>query len=125
MAAAPAQAHLARLESALAAVEDDHAPGAAVDHRRIGDGDHRVSGPGGDLHLGIHAGEQHAVRVRELDPDPGRPRRRVELGVEQLDAAREGAAGKADQSMQMAQVLIGLGYLLFIGYPAMIAVLNF
>jgi len=25
----------------------------------------------------------------------------------------------------MAQVLIGLGYLLFIGYPAMIAVLNF
>ena len=34
-------------------------------------------------------------------------------------------AGKADQSMQMAQVLIGLGYLLFIGYPAMVAVLNF
>jgi hypothetical protein len=27
--------------------------------------------------------------------------------------------------MQMAQVLIGLGYLLFIGYPAMVAVLNF
>ena len=37
----------------------------------------------------------------------------------------QGEAGKADQSMQMAQVLIGLGYLLFIGYPAIVAVLNF
>ena len=37
----------------------------------------------------------------------------------------QGEAGKADQSMQMAQVLIGMGYLLFIGYPAMVAVLSF
>ena len=54
---------------------------------------------------------------------PSPPARRPCAGVNwRTSKAR---AGKADQSMQMAQVLIGLGYLLFIGYPAMIAVLNF
>ena len=59
------------------------------------------------------------ARVRSTLTARAQTMRRREL------ANLQGAAGKADQSMQMAQVLIGLGYLLFIGYPAMIAVLNF
>ena len=59
------------------------------------------------------------ARVRSTLTARAQTMRRREL------AHLQGAAGKADQSMQMAQVLIGLGYLLFIGYPAMIAALNF
>ena len=33
--------------------------------------------------------------------------------------------GRPTSPCRMAQVLIGLGYLLFIGYPAIVAVLNF
>lgn len=36
-----------------------------------------------------------------------------------------GDAGKRDQSMRLAQVLIGLGFIIFIGYPAVVNVLNF
>jgi tight adherence protein C len=59
------------------------------------------------------------ARVRSTLTARAQTMRRHEL------ANLQGQAGKADQSMQMAQVLIGLGYLLFIGYPAMVAVLNF
>ena len=59
------------------------------------------------------------ARVRSTLTARAQTMRRHEL------ANLQGHAGKADQSMQMAQVLIGLGYLLFIGYPAMVAVLNF
>ena len=37
----------------------------------------------------------------------------------------EGKAGKADQSMRVAQILIGLGFMVFLGYPAVVAVLSF
>ena len=59
------------------------------------------------------------ARVRSTLTARAHTMRRHEL------ANLQGEAGKADQSMQMAQVLIGLGYLLFIGYPAIVAVLNF
>jgi Flp pilus assembly protein TadB len=62
---------------------------------------------------------QDGARVRSTLTARAQTMRRHEL------ANLQGQAGKADQSMQMAQVLIGLGYLLFIGYPAMVAVLNF
>ena len=58
------------------------------------------------------------ARVRSTLTARAQTMRRHEL------ANLQGQAGKADQSMQMAQVLIGPGYLLFIGYPAMIAVLG-
>ena len=58
------------------------------------------------------------ARVRSTLTARAHTMRRHEL------ANLQGEAGKADQSMQMAQVLIGLGYLLFIGYPAMAAVLS-
>jgi len=59
------------------------------------------------------------ARVRSTLTARAHTMRRHEL------ANLQGEAGKADQSMQMAQVLIGLGYLLFIGYPAIVAVLSF
>lgn len=37
----------------------------------------------------------------------------------------EGKAGRADQSMRVAQILIGLGFVAFLGYPAVVAVLSF
>lgn len=39
-------------------------------------------------------------------------------------AEAEGAAAKADQSIQMAQVVLAVGFLLFLGYPAVVAVLG-
>ena len=36
-----------------------------------------------------------------------------------------GDAGRTDQSMRLAQVIIGLGFVLFLGYPAVVNVLNF
>jgi tight adherence protein C len=40
-------------------------------------------------------------------------------------AEAEGTAGERDESMRMAQVLIGFGFVVFIGYPAVVNVLNF
>ena len=39
-------------------------------------------------------------------------------------AEAEGAAERADQSMEMAQVVLFLGFLLFLGFPAVISVLG-
>lgn len=37
----------------------------------------------------------------------------------------QGKAGKDDQSMRIAQILIGLGFIAFLGYPAVVAVMSF
>ena len=39
-------------------------------------------------------------------------------------AEAEGAAAKADQSMEMAQVVLFIGFMLFLGFPAVVAVLG-
>ena len=39
-------------------------------------------------------------------------------------AEAEGAAAKADQSMEMAQVVLFVGFVLFLGFPAVVAVLG-
>lgn len=39
-------------------------------------------------------------------------------------ADAQGAAGKRDQSMLLAQVLLGVGYAVFVGYPAMVNVIR-
>lgn len=39
-------------------------------------------------------------------------------------AEAEGAAAKADQSMEMAQVVLFVGFVLFLGFPAVIAVMG-
>lgn len=39
-------------------------------------------------------------------------------------AEAEGASEKADQTIQMAQVVLAIGFFLFIGYPAFIAVMS-
>ena len=40
-------------------------------------------------------------------------------------ADAEGNAGQKDQSMRLAQILIGFGFIVFIGYPAIVAVMAF
>jgi tight adherence protein C len=59
------------------------------------------------------------ARVRETLTARATTMRRREL------ADLAGDAGKRDQSMRLAQVLIGVGFIVFIGYPAVINVLNF
>ena len=39
-------------------------------------------------------------------------------------AEAEGAAAKADQTIQMAQVVLAAGFFLFLGYPAVVAVMG-
>ena len=39
-------------------------------------------------------------------------------------AEAEGAAAKADQSMEMAQVVLFVGFVLFLGFPAVVAVMG-
>jgi hypothetical protein len=39
-------------------------------------------------------------------------------------AEAEGAAAKADQTIQLAQVVLAVGFFLFLGYPAVVAVLG-
>lgn len=39
-------------------------------------------------------------------------------------AEAEGAAAKADQSMEMAQVVLFVGFVLFLGFPALVAVME-
>ena len=39
-------------------------------------------------------------------------------------AEAEGAAAKADQTIQMAQVVLAIGFFLFLGYPAVVAVMG-
>ena len=39
-------------------------------------------------------------------------------------AEAEGAAAKADQSMEMAQVVLFIGFVLFLGFPAVVAVMG-
>lgn len=39
-------------------------------------------------------------------------------------AEAEGAAAKADQSIQLAQVVLAVGFFLFLGYPAVVAVMG-
>jgi Flp pilus assembly protein TadB len=43
--------------------------------------------------------------------------RAASLRAEEL-AEAEGTAGKRDQSMLMAQILLGVGFAIFLGYPA-------
>ncbi len=40
-------------------------------------------------------------------------------------AEATGEAGRKDQSMQLAQIVLGLGLLVFIGYPALVNILSF
>ena len=59
------------------------------------------------------------ARVRSTLTARAQTMRRHEL------ADLQGKAGKADQSMRIAQILIGLGFIAFLGYPAVVAVLSF
>jgi len=59
------------------------------------------------------------ARVRQTLTARAATMRRREL------ADAEGQAGQRDQSMRLAQVLIGMGFVVFVSYPAIVNVINF
>jgi tight adherence protein C len=72
-----------------------------------------------DLASLIRLVSHDGARVRQTLTARAATMRRREL------AEAEGLAGKRDQSMRLAQILIGFGFVVFIGYPAVINVLQF
>jgi len=81
--------------------------------QRIGVGELR------DLGQLIALVSHDGARVRSTLTARAQTMRRHEL------ADLQGRAGKADQSMRIAQILIGLGFIAFLGYPAVVAVMRF
>jgi len=61
---------------------------------------------------------QDGARVRSTLTARAQTMRRRELADLQVKA------GKADQSLRITQITIGLGFVLFLGYPAVVAVLS-
>jgi Flp pilus assembly protein TadB len=72
-----------------------------------------------DLGMLVRLVAHDGARVRQTLTARAATIRRREL------AEAEGTAGERDESMRMAQVLIGFGFVVFIGYPAVVNVLNF
>ena len=72
-----------------------------------------------DLGALIRLVSHDGARVRQTLTARAATMRRREL------AEAEGLAGKRDQSMRLAQILIGFGFIIFIGYPAIVNVLQF
>jgi tight adherence protein C len=81
--------------------------------QRIGVGELR------DLGQLIALVSHDGARVRSTLTARAQTMRRHEL------ADLQGKAGTADQSMRIAQILIGLGFIAFLGYPAVVAVMSF
>jgi Flp pilus assembly protein TadB len=80
---------------------------------RIGVGELR------DLGTLVRLVGRDGARVRQTLTARAATMRRREL------AEAEGLAGQKDQSMRLAQILIGFGFIVFISYPAIVAVMAF
>jgi Flp pilus assembly protein TadB len=72
-----------------------------------------------DLGMLVRLVAHDGARVRQTLTARAATIRRREL------AEAEGSAGERDESMRIAQVLIGFGFVVFIGYPAVVNILNF
>lgn len=72
-----------------------------------------------DLGQLINLVAHDGARVRSTLAARAQTMRRRELADLQVQA------GRADQSLRMTQIIIGLGFVLFIGYPAIVAILTF
>ena len=59
---------------------------------------------------------QDGAKVRETLTARSTTMRRRQLAVEQ------GVAGERDQSMRLAQIVLGMGFIVFLGYPAVAAI---
>jgi tight adherence protein C len=71
-----------------------------------------------DLGQLVHLVAHDGARVRQTLTARAATMRRREL------AEAEGLAGERDQSMRIAQILIGFGFIVFLGYPAVVNVMN-
>ena len=72
-----------------------------------------------DLGTLVRLVEHDGARVRQTLSARAATMRRREL------ADAQGRAGERDQSMRLAQVVIGFGFVVFLGYPAMVNVMKF
>lgn len=72
-----------------------------------------------DLGQLIHLVAHDGARVRSTLAARAQTMRRRQL------ADLQELAGRADQSLRLTQMIIGLGFIVFIGYPAIVAVLDF
>lgn len=72
-----------------------------------------------DLGTLVRLVEHDGARVRSTLSARAATMRRREL------ADTQGQAGERDQSMRLAQVLIGFGFVVMLGYPAVVNVMNF
>jgi Flp pilus assembly protein TadB len=70
-----------------------------------------------DLGALVHLVGRDGAQVRDTLTARASSMRRREL------AEAEGEAGERDESMRMAQLLIGFGFIVFLGYPAIVAVM--
>ena len=72
-----------------------------------------------DLGAMVRLVEHDGARVRSTLSARAATMRRREL------ADAQGQAGERDQSMLMAQVVIGFGFVVFLGYPAVVNIMSF
>ena len=70
-------------------------------------------------------GAVHVTARTPLGSYPARNTDRATTMRRKELAEAEGEAGEKDQSMRLAQILIGFGFIVFLTYPAVINVLAF
>src|SRR5258708_32315595 len=93
--ASVAQLDFARLEAALALVDEHGLAAAGVHDSAVGNRQDRLATPGVDLRVDIHVVKQDEVRIRQFDANTRRPRLLVDLRINHLDLPRELAPRKA------------------------------
>ena len=97
-----AKLDVARLEPAVASIEDDDLARAAVDDGAFRDGDNGLLGAGGNVHIGIHVRQQREVRIGQLDAHAHRARFFHQVWIDDghlagEDATRMGARRHLDR----------------------------
>src|SRR6185503_11162730 len=93
-AAAPADIDLARLEAALALVNQDGSTCAGVEYGAFRDREHRGRRASLDFRIDIHFRAQHLIGVWQLDADASRAGLGHQMRINQRHFARESLAAE-------------------------------
>ena len=89
-AAAAAELDVARLEPALALVDEHDLPAAAVEHGAFGNGQHRLRRPPVSISASTYmSARSTCIRIRQLDPDARGARLRIQVRIDQRNRAGE------------------------------------
>jgi hypothetical protein len=90
-----AELDLARLESALALVDEHGLTPSGIHHGTLGNGQHRRGTADVDFGIDIHVVDQHQIRIVQFDAQAPGSRLLVDLRIDDVDLPGEFAAGKA------------------------------